>query len=239
IENHGKDLVAGDEGLIAGDEGPNMRVESHGLEDEGHRVESDGHFLRDEGEDVPEGQQQAALVVGTAASAPLGLGTARMAVRVPPTMSPDLSAGIAEEAAMSDSAFCKMFRSSNDSLPSPTLLVWKRYRGTTELILDTNSEEDEEVEESLDSDSVSEDTEDEGPTLENKDLVTGDEGLIAGDEGPDMRVESHGLEDEGHRVESDGHFLREEGEAVPEGQQQAALVVGTAASAPLGLGYGC
>nr|GEW17055.1 hypothetical protein [Tanacetum cinerariifolium] len=39
---------------------------------------------------------------------------ARMAVHVPPAMSPGLSAGIAEVAAMSDSAFRKRFRSSYD-----------------------------------------------------------------------------------------------------------------------------
>nr|GEV16977.1 hypothetical protein [Tanacetum cinerariifolium] len=54
--------------------------------------------------------------------------TARMAVRLPPTMSHGLFASIAYVAAMSDSAFHKMFRSSYDSLPSPILLVWKRYR---------------------------------------------------------------------------------------------------------------
>nr|GEU74470.1 hypothetical protein [Tanacetum cinerariifolium] len=54
--------------------------------------------------------------------------TARMAVRLPPTMSHGLFASIAYVAAMSDSAFHKMFRSSYDSLPSPILPVWKRYR---------------------------------------------------------------------------------------------------------------
>nr|GEV35932.1 hypothetical protein [Tanacetum cinerariifolium] len=45
------------------------------------------------------------------------------------------------------------------------------------------SEEDEEVGESLDFDSVSEDAEDEGPTVEDEDPATGDECLAAGDDG--------------------------------------------------------
>ncbi|GKE74609.1 hypothetical protein Tco_1536650, partial [Tanacetum coccineum] len=134
--------------------------------------------------------------------------TARMVVRVPPAMSPGLSASMAEVAAMSESAFRKRFRSSYESSPSsspPDLPSRKRYRGKSELV-----EEDEEIEESLDSDSG-----------------TGDEDPATGDEGPGMGVESRGLDDE-----------REEEEAVPEGQQRAVPVVGTAVSAPLGLRYG-
>ncbi|GKB67517.1 hypothetical protein Tco_0928929 [Tanacetum coccineum] len=167
--------------------------------------------------------------------------TARMTVHVQPVLSPGYSARIAEAAATSDVAFCKRFRSSYKNSPSPTLPVRKRYRGTSELILGTDSEgdelEDEEVEDSSDFDSESEDAE--------------DEGLTAGDEGPSMDNESHGLDDgshgrddegrgiddEGHRVESDGLGLEEEEEAVPGGQQQAAPVVGTTVSTPLGLGY--
>nr|GEY37747.1 hypothetical protein [Tanacetum cinerariifolium] len=114
--------------------------------------------------------------------------TARMAVRVPPTMSPSLSAGIAEVAAMSDSTFGKRFRSFYDNSPSPTLPIRKRYRGTSELILDTNSENDEEVEESLGFDSESEDAEDEGPIAEDEDPAARDEGLATGYEGPGMGV---------------------------------------------------
>ncbi|GKC50109.1 hypothetical protein Tco_1072854 [Tanacetum coccineum] len=57
-----------------------------------------------------------------------------MAVRVPPAMSPGLSASIAEVAAMSDSAFRKRFRSSYESSPSSSPLdlpLRKRYRGTS------------------------------------------------------------------------------------------------------------
>nr|GFB29139.1 hypothetical protein [Tanacetum cinerariifolium] len=117
--------------------------------------------------------------------------TARMAVRVPSVMSPGLSA------------------------------VWKRYRGTSELIFGTDSEEDEEIEESLDS-GESEDVDDEGPTAEDEDPAIEDEGLA---------------DYEGRGIESDGLGLGEE-EAVPEGQQRAVLVVGTTMSEPLGLGQG-
>nr|GEY94767.1 hypothetical protein [Tanacetum cinerariifolium] len=223
--------------------------------------------------------------------------TARMAMRVPPAMLPGLFAGIVEVAAMSDSAFRKRFRSSYDSSPSPTLPVWKRYRGTSELILGTDSEE---VEESSNSDSESEGTEDEGPTIEDEDLAGGDEGLTAGIEGPGVDDESYGLDDESyglddksyglddesygvddesygvddesyglddesygvddesyglddesHSVDDESHGLDDEGrdveidrlgleeeEAVHKGHQQATLVVETAVSAPLGLGYG-
>ncbi|GJW28241.1 hypothetical protein Tco_0045116 [Tanacetum coccineum] len=151
--------------------------------------------------------------------------TVRMAVRVPPTMSPGLSASMAKVASMFDSEFCKKFRSSYESSPSlspPDLPLQKHYRCT-----------------------VSEDAEDEGPTTEDEDPAAGDESLAAGDKGLGMGVESRGsddeshcLDDEGHSVESDGLGLEEEEEAVPESQQRAVLIVGTAVSAPLGLGYG-
>ncbi|GKE58472.1 hypothetical protein Tco_1497657, partial [Tanacetum coccineum] len=152
--------------------------------------------------------------------------TARMVVRVPPTMSPGLSASIAEVAAMSNLAFCKRFRSSYESSPSsspPDLPSRKRYRGTSKLVEDDEAEDDdekeddkEEIEESSDSDTESEDVEDEDP-------AAGDEGLAAGDEGPDMRVESLSLRGD---------------EVVPEGQQRAAPVVETVVGEPLRLGYG-
>ncbi|GJW13339.1 hypothetical protein Tco_0017472 [Tanacetum coccineum] len=151
--------------------------------------------------------------------------TARMAVRVPPVMSPGLSASIAEVAAMSNSAFHKRFRSSYESSPSLSpseLPSQKRYQGTFELVED-DEEEDEEIEESSDSNSESEDVEDEDPTAEDEDPAAGDEVLAEGDEGPSMGVESIGLGGD---------------EAVPEGQQRAAPVVETAVGKPLRLGYG-
>ncbi|GJZ65830.1 hypothetical protein Tco_0622526, partial [Tanacetum coccineum] len=97
----------------------------------------------------------------------------------------------------------------------------------------------------MDSDSMSEDAKDEGPTTEDEDRAMEDEGLTAGVEGPGIDDEgygsddkSRGIDDEGHSVESDGFGLEEEGEVVPGGQLQAASVVGTIVSAPLGLGYG-
>nr|GEZ46610.1 hypothetical protein [Tanacetum cinerariifolium] len=98
-----------------------------------------------------------------------------MAVRVPPMMSPSLPVSIAEMAAMPDLAFRKRFRSSYDSLPSPTF------------------PEDEVVEENSDSDSKSEDAEDQGPIAKDEDPAAGDEGLDARDEGPSFRVESLSL----------------------------------------------
>nr|GFB71780.1 hypothetical protein [Tanacetum cinerariifolium] len=155
--------------------------------------------------------------------------TARMVVHVPSAMSPGLSAGIGEVAAMSDLAFRKGFRSSYDS------------------------KEDEEVKESLDSDSKNEGVKDEGPTAKDKDLAAGDEGLAAGVKGPGVDDESYGLDYESHSMDDERHGLDEEGrgvkidglgleedeeEAVPRGQQQAAPVMRKAVSAPLGLGYG-
>ncbi|GKE31043.1 hypothetical protein Tco_1450365 [Tanacetum coccineum] len=136
---------------------------------------------------------------------------------------------------MSDVAFHKRFRSSYEGSPSPspTLLVQKRYRGTSKLILGTDSEGDElgDEEVSLDFDSGSEDAEDEGP-------VAGDEDPGLDDEGYGLDDESHGIDDEGHSVERDGLGLEEEDEDVPEGQQQAASVMETTVGEPLGLGYG-
>nr|GEX36007.1 hypothetical protein [Tanacetum cinerariifolium] len=99
-----------------------------------------------------------------------------------------------------DLKFHKRFKSSYDSLPSPTFLVRNRYKCTFEIILDTDSEgdelgyeEDEEVEESSNLDSKSEDAEDECPTVEDEDPVTEDEGHTAGDKGPIMKVKILGL----------------------------------------------
>ncbi|GJR38593.1 hypothetical protein Tco_1214277 [Tanacetum coccineum] len=138
--------------------------------------------------------------------------TAHMTVRAPPVMSPSHSARVTEAMALLNLAFCKRYRSSYKApSPSPTLAVWKRYRGMSELILDTDSEGDELGDEGIDKDGE-------------------DEGSNADDEG-------HDLDYEGHSVESDGLGLEEE-EAVPEGQPHASLVMKTAASEPLGLGYG-
>ncbi|GKD84073.1 hypothetical protein Tco_1350912, partial [Tanacetum coccineum] len=160
--------------------------------------------------------------------------TARIVVRVPHAMSSGLSASMEEVAAMSESAFHKRFRTSCESSPSvspPDLPSRKRYRGTFELVKDSEEEEeeDEDIEESMDSDSLSEDTEDEGPTTEDEDPAAEDEGLTVRVEGPGIYDESYGLyseshgmdddsrglDDEGHSVKSDGLDLEEEEEAIP------------------------
>nr|GEZ33503.1 hypothetical protein [Tanacetum cinerariifolium] len=162
--------------------------------------------------------------------------TARMAVRVLPVMSPGISAGMEEVAAMSGLAFRKRFRSYYYSSPSSTLPLKKRYKGTFELILGIDSEE---VEESSDSDSESEDVKDEGPTVEDEDPATEDEGLAArvkglgvddesygldgkshgvDDEIHGLDDESYGIDSEGRGIESDGLGLGEEEEAVHEGK---------------------
>ncbi|GKD34690.1 hypothetical protein Tco_1250199 [Tanacetum coccineum] len=71
--------------------------------------------------------------------------SARMTVRTQPAMSPSHLARVAEAMDLLDLAFCKRYRSSYETLSpssSPSLLVWKRYRGTSKLILDTDSEGD-------------------------------------------------------------------------------------------------
>ncbi|GKB88616.1 hypothetical protein Tco_0960888 [Tanacetum coccineum] len=169
--------------------------------------------------------------------------TAHMVVRVPPAMPPGLPASVAEVEAMSDSTFYKRFRSSYESSPSSSSLDLpsrKRYRGTSELVKDDDDEEeddeegddedeDKEIKESLDSNSVSENIEDEGPTAEDEGPAAevegpavGDEGLAARDKGPDMRVEGLSLGRD---------------EAVPGGQQRAAPVVEITVGEPLGLRY--
>ncbi|GJS33186.1 hypothetical protein Tco_0531568 [Tanacetum coccineum] len=95
---------------------------------------------------------------------------ARMAVCVPPTMSPGLSASITKVAAISNPAFHKRFGSSYESSPSSSpadLPLRKHFRGTFDLVgvykeEDNDEEEDEEIEESSDSDSESKGAEDRG-----------------------------------------------------------------------------
>ncbi|GKC31565.1 hypothetical protein Tco_1038859 [Tanacetum coccineum] len=158
-----------------------------------------------------------------------------------------------EVAAMSESAFHKRFRSSYESLPSlspPDLTSWKRYRGTSKLVEDSEEDDEKEIEESLDSDSLSKDTEDECLTAEDEDPTTEDQGLAAGVEGPGRDNESYGLDDESHGMDDEGCGLDDEGhgvesdglglekDVVPRGQQQAASVMGTTVSTPLWLRYG-
>ncbi|GJS24622.1 hypothetical protein Tco_0453254 [Tanacetum coccineum] len=100
--------------------------------------------------------------------------TVRMTVRAQPATSPGHSARVAEAMALSDLAFRKRYRSSYET-PSPssslTLPVRKRYRGTSELILDTDSEGDEFGEEDK------EDESDEDHGLDDESQGLEDEGL--------------------------------------------------------------
>nr|GEU69099.1 hypothetical protein [Tanacetum cinerariifolium] len=94
--------------------------------------------------------------------------TARMAVRTQPTLSSGMSARIAEAAALSPFLFHKRYRSFYETPSpslSPTLPIRKRYRGTSELIEDTEDE-------SLDSDTDREGSEDEGPGLEEEEAAS-------------------------------------------------------------------
>ncbi|GJX98331.1 hypothetical protein Tco_0355350 [Tanacetum coccineum] len=76
--------------------------------------------------------------------------------------------------ALSPSSFCKRYRSSYEtsSSSSLTLPTRKRYRGTSELILDTETKD-----ESSDSDVEGEGSEDEGPSLDDESYGLEDEGL--------------------------------------------------------------
>nr|GEV79077.1 hypothetical protein [Tanacetum cinerariifolium] len=105
---------------------------------------------------------------------PIHRKTARMAVRIPPSILIGLSASIAEVEAMSDLTFQDDDEDEDDRE-------------------EDDKEEGEEIEKSLDSDSKSEGTEDESPIAEDEDLAARDEGLAARDEGLGMGVESLSL----------------------------------------------
>ncbi|GKE51440.1 hypothetical protein Tco_1486596, partial [Tanacetum coccineum] len=100
--------------------------------------------------------------------------TARITVRTQPTLSPGMSARIEKAAAVSPSSFRKRYRSSYETSTSSslTLPVRKRYRGTSELILDTDSEGDESREEDTEEDESDGDhgLDDESQGLEDEEL---------------------------------------------------------------------
>ncbi|GJW13614.1 hypothetical protein Tco_0017747 [Tanacetum coccineum] len=91
-----------------------------------------------------------------------------------PAMSPGHSARVAEAMALLDSTFRKRYRSSYET-PSPssslTLLVRKRYRGTSELILDNDSEWDELGDKDHGLNDESQGLEDEGLSLEEEEVI--------------------------------------------------------------------
>ncbi|GKF56267.1 hypothetical protein Tco_0166607, partial [Tanacetum coccineum] len=85
--------------------------------------------------------------------------TVHMAMRTQPTLSPGLSARIAEAATFPPPSFCKRYKSFYEMLSpssSLTLPIRKRYQGTSELVVDTDDK-------SSDSDTEGEGSEDEGP----------------------------------------------------------------------------
>nr|GEZ55714.1 hypothetical protein [Tanacetum cinerariifolium] len=143
--------------------------------------------------------------------------TVRLAMRVPLVMLPGLFAGIAEVAAMSDSAFRKRFRSSYDSSPLSTLPVQKRDEDP--------ATEDEGLAARV-----------EGPGLDDESYGLDDKSHGVDGESYGFDDESCGIDDEGRDIESDGLGLGEE-EVVPEGQQRAVSVLAASISEPLGLGY--
>ncbi|GKC38956.1 hypothetical protein Tco_1051340 [Tanacetum coccineum] len=143
-----------------------------------------------------------------------------MTVRAQPAMSPGLSTRVTEAMALSDSAFCKRYRSSYETpspSPSPTLLVWKRYKGTSELILDTDSEGDklgdEDTNESKEDESLDADDEreKERERLDDKGHGLDDEGYGLDDEGHGLDDEDYGLEDEGLRLEEEAVLEEQQG----------------------------
>ncbi|GKE85057.1 hypothetical protein Tco_1558799, partial [Tanacetum coccineum] len=129
--------------------------------------------------------------------------TARITMHAQPVMSPSHSSIVAEAMALSDSALCKRYRSSYVTSSSPSSLalpVRKRYQDTSDLILDSDSEEDWIGKEDTD--------EDEGHGLD-------DEGHGLDDEGHSLDDEGYGLDDEGRSMESDGLGLEGKEEVVP------------------------
>ncbi|GJX10951.1 hypothetical protein Tco_0200810 [Tanacetum coccineum] len=99
--------------------------------------------------------------------------TTRMTVCTQPTLSLGISARVTEAMALSPSSFRKRYKSSYETLSSsaspassPTLPIWKRYRGTFEPILDTETKGDES--EAKGTGSESEESEDKGPSSESE-----------------------------------------------------------------------
>ncbi|GKD38878.1 hypothetical protein Tco_1259085, partial [Tanacetum coccineum] len=131
--------------------------------------------------------------------------TARMTVRAQPVISPGHLARVIEAMALSDLDFCKRYRSSYEtpsSSSSLALLVQKRYRGTSELILDIDSDKDELGDEDTNKDGEDEslDTDDKREGLDDKDRGLDDEGLSLYEEG--LSLEGSG-EEVVHEVEKD------------------------------------
>ncbi|GJW27046.1 hypothetical protein Tco_0040857 [Tanacetum coccineum] len=103
--------------------------------------------------------------------------TTCMAVRTQPTLSPGISAKLTEAMALSPTSFSKRCISSYETssssaspASSPTFPIRKRYRGTSEPILDTETEGDELKAEGTGSES--EESKDEGPGSKSKEAAS-------------------------------------------------------------------
>nr|GEX36924.1 hypothetical protein [Tanacetum cinerariifolium] len=106
--------------------------------------------------------------------------TIRIAVRTQPTLPPAISARVTEAMTLSQSSFCKRYRSSYETPSSSaslasslTLSLRKRYQGTSEPIVDVKTEGDES--EAKGTDSESEELKDEGLGSESKEAAFEDQ----------------------------------------------------------------
>nr|GEW00282.1 hypothetical protein [Tanacetum cinerariifolium] len=123
----------------------------------------------------------------------------------------------------------KGLRSSYET-PYPPLLVRKRYKGTSKLILDTDSEGDEDTDEDGKDESLDTDDKRERERLD-------DEGHGLDDEGIDLDDEGHGLDDEDRGLEGKRLGLERSEDVVLKGQRWAVPATDTTVGKPLGLGY--
>nr|GEU54441.1 hypothetical protein [Tanacetum cinerariifolium] len=153
----------------------------------------------------------------TPALVPILRSTTRMAVRVLPAMSPDLSSGIAEMAAMSDSVFRKS-KEDEEVEESP----------------DSDSKSEGAEGEDPTTEDGDHTTGDEGlamgvdgPGVDDQRYGLDDKSYSLDDKSHSVDDESPGLDDKVRNVEINGLGLKEEEEeeAVPGGQHQAAPVL--------------
>ncbi|GKC30857.1 hypothetical protein Tco_1038151 [Tanacetum coccineum] len=106
--------------------------------------------------------------------------TERMVVHTQPILLPGISGRVTKAMALSPPSFYKRYISSFETpssspspSPSPTLYIRKRYRGTSEPILDIETKDDELEAEGAGS--VNEESEDKGPGLEGEEDASEDQ----------------------------------------------------------------
>nr|GEV59885.1 hypothetical protein [Tanacetum cinerariifolium] len=102
--------------------------------------------------------------------------TAHMVVRTQPTLSPVISSRVTKAMTLSPSSFHKRYRSSYETsslstslTSSLTLPIWKRYHGTSESLLETETEGDKSKAEGTGSESK--ESEDEDPGSESEEAA--------------------------------------------------------------------